>query len=220
MRPGSAASNASDPYDVLAVRQNARADEIAASYRELAKRFHPDVAGEEGAARMAEINSAYDLVRSELWQAEQRRRHAGPDAAEVDVWGDPVDRPAPRRRPAGEWLGAHQRRALGPELLGALHRDERIDLITPTAVWASPEALLAVTDRRLLWLLDDAVTGRVRSLDFAAITAVETRLAWPRRRTATVRVARRNGRRPIGFGELRPETAERLASLLREKLPG
>ncbi len=93
-------------------------------------------------------------------------------------------------------------------------------MITPTSVWASPQALLAVTDRRLLWLLDDAVTGRVRSLDFGAVTAIEERLRWPRRRWATVRVSRRNGRRPLGFGELRPETAHRLASLLRAKVPG
>src|SRR5690349_5208941 len=155
---------------------------------------------------MAEINSAYDLVRSELWQAAQRRAHAGP---ETDVWGDPVVQRTPRRRPAGEWLDEHERRALGPELLGALHRGETIRMITPVSVWASPEALLAVTDRRLLWLLDDAVTGRVRSLDFAAVTGIETRLAWPRRRTASVRVARRNGKRPISFGELAPETAHR-----------
>jgi hypothetical protein len=170
---------------------------------------------------MAEINSAYDLLRSELWQAEHRRRRREAAGPAVDVWGDPV-RPegARRRRPAGEWLDAHTRRALGPELLGALQRDEQVELITPTSVWASPQALLTVTDRRLLWLLDDAVTGRVRSLDFAAVTGVETRLSWPRRRSATVRVGRRNGRRPIGFGELRPETARTLASLLRAKVPG
>lgn len=104
-------------------------------------------------------------------------------------------------------------------MLGALRRDEAVLLVTPVSVWASPSALLAVTDRRLLWLLDDAVTGRVRSLDLVAITAVETRLAWPRRRSAALRVSRRNGRRPIVFSELRPETAEAIADLLREKVP-
>jgi hypothetical protein len=89
-----------------------------------------------------------------------------------------------------------------------------VRLVTPVSVWASPQALLAVTDRRLLWLLDDAVTGRVRALDLVAITDVQTRLSWPRRRTASVRVARRNGRRPITFGDLRPETARRLSELI------
>jgi hypothetical protein len=105
------------------------------------------------------------------------------------------------------------RRALGLELLTVLQRGEDVRLVTPVAVWASPQALLAVTDRRLLWLLDDAVTNRVRSLDLPAITGVEVRLAWPRRRTAVVRVSRRNGRRPISFGDLRPETAETVARL-------
>ena len=208
-----------DPFAVFELRDDASPDEVAARYRELAKRWHPDRAGTDGQAKMAEINSAYDLLRSELWQAEQRRRRSAAPA--VDSWGDPVrNEQAPRRRrPAGEWLDAHTRRALGPELLGALHRDEAIRLITPTSVWASPQALLAVTDRRLLWLLDDAVTNRVRSLEFGAITGVETKLAWPRKRTAVVRVRRRNGRRAISFGELPPHIAARLASLLREKVP-
>ena len=59
------------------------------------------------------------------------------------------------------------------------------------------------------------MTGRVRTLDFAAITGVETRLSWPRRRTASLRVSRRDGRRPISFGELRPETARAISSLVR-----
>jgi hypothetical protein len=88
-------------------------------------------------------------------------------------------------------------------------------VVTPVSVWASPQALLVVTDRRLLWLLDDAVTGRVRSLDFSAVTAVATRLSWPLRRTATLRVSRRNGRRPLGFGDLRPETARAVSALVR-----
>jgi hypothetical protein len=190
-----------DPHAVLGVAPGASADEITSSYRELAKRWHPDRAsGAEAPARMVEINAAYELLRSEAWQS----RHTA--------------RPAPspvRRAVAGEWLDASTRRALGPELLGALRPGEVVRLVTPVSVWASPQALLAVTDARLLWLLDDAVTGRVRTLDFAAVTGVETRLSWPRRRTATVRVSRRNGRRPIGFGELRPETARTISSLVR-----
>jgi hypothetical protein len=153
---------------------------------------------------MVEINAAYDLLRSGEWQGGRSPRGRSPA---------PGSRP-----PAGAWLDEATRRALGPELLAALRRDEGVSIVTPVSVWASPSALLAVTDRRLLWLLDDAVTGRVRSLDHAAVTAVETRLAWPRRRTATLRVARRNGRRPIAFSGLRPETAHAIARLLRAKV--
>ncbi|HEV2815565.1 MAG TPA: hypothetical protein VGW10_20075, partial [Solirubrobacteraceae bacterium] len=113
------------------------------------------------------------------------------------------------------WLPEPMRRALGPELVAALHPREDVALVTPASAWASPQALLAVTDRRLLWLLDDAVTGRVRSIDFGAIADVTTRLAWPRRRHAVLRLERRNGRRPLTFTELRPETAEAIAERIR-----
>jgi hypothetical protein len=59
------------------------------------------------------------------------------------------------------------------------------------------------------------VTGRVRSLPYAAVTGVETRLAWPRRRTAAVRVYRRTGR-ALTFSDLRPQTAEAIARRLRQ----
>jgi hypothetical protein len=194
-----------DPHAVLGVDRAASAGELTAAYRELAKRWHPDLHGEgrtgEPERRMAEINAAYDLLRSEAWQAEHRRARATPAA--------PV-----ARRVAGAWLDEATRRALGPELLGALHEGERVRLVTPASAWASPQALLAVTDRRLLWLLDDAVTGRVRSLELTAITGVQARLSWPRRRRAVLRVSRRNGRRPISFGDLRPQTAQAIAQLV------
>jgi hypothetical protein len=192
---------ATDPHAVLGVEPGASPGELVASYRRLARRWHPDRnASHEAVLRMVEINAAYELLRSEAWQG--RARGAAPPTA-------CVARPA-----AGEWLGESLRRALGPELLAALRRGEDVRLVTPTSVWSSPEALLAVTDRRLLWLLDDAVTARVRFLSFDAVTRVETRLSWPRRRTASLRVTRRNGRRPLSFGDLRPETARSIAAAL------
>src|SRR3954454_15337190 len=57
-----------DPFAVLGVAPGASGEEVAAAYRRLAKRWHPDRAGgQEAARRMAEINAAYDLVRSERW---------------------------------------------------------------------------------------------------------------------------------------------------------
>ena len=65
---------------------------------------------------------------------------------------------------------------------------------------------LARVDRRLLWLLDDVVTGRVRSLRFDAIESIETRARW-RRMVLDIRA--RNGRRQ-SFAGLRPETAAQI----------
>jgi hypothetical protein len=196
-----------NPHGILGVRRDAGPDEVAASYRALAKRWHPDRGGgAEAERRMAEINAAYDLLRSGTWQ----------DAAQAAA-AQPAPARRPPRAPAGAWLEEPVRRALGPELLSVLQRDEEVSLVTPTSVWASPQALLAVTDRRLLWLLDDAVSNRVRSLAFEAVTDTATKLAWPRRRRATLRVGRRNGRRPIVFGDLRPETAEAILRHVRTR---
>ncbi len=62
-----------DPYAVLGVRPGSPEREIAAAYREQAKRWHPDRArSEEAQRRMAEVNAAYDLVRAaaqhEAWR--------------------------------------------------------------------------------------------------------------------------------------------------------
>jgi hypothetical protein len=192
-----------DPFAVLGVTPDASGEEVAAAYRRLAKRWHPDRAdGADAARRMAEINAAYDLVRSERWL--ERSGRVAP----------PADRPqAPARTPrarAGAWLAEPLRRALGRELLAALEDGEDVAIVTPTSTWASPQALLAVTDRRLLWLLDDAPTHRVRSLRFRDVADVEQRLGRPLRRSAVLRVRTTGGRR-LSFAELRPATAAAIA---------
>jgi hypothetical protein len=83
-------------------------------------------------------------------------------------------------------------------------------MVTPTSTWASPQALLAVTDRRLLWLLDDAPTHRVRSLRYRDVADVQQRLGRPLRRSAVLRVRTTGGRR-LSFAELRPATAAAIA---------
>ncbi|HEX7301170.1 MAG TPA: J domain-containing protein [Solirubrobacteraceae bacterium] len=189
-----------DPFSVLGVTPDASADEVAAAYRRLAKRWHPDRSGaQRDAARMAEINAAYDLLRSERWL--ERRGRAEPFAPAP---------PAGRRARAGTWLAAPLRRALGRELLVALADAEHVAMVTPTSTWASPQALLAVTDRRLLWLLDDAPTHRVRALRFRDVAAVEARVNRPLRRSAVLRVRTTEGRR-LSFADLRPATAAAIA---------
>lgn len=55
-----------NPYDVLGVQPNATDDEIAKTYKRLAKKYHPDLnPGNEAAARrMGEINQAYDQIKT------------------------------------------------------------------------------------------------------------------------------------------------------------
>jgi hypothetical protein len=185
-----------DPYAVLGVRPGTPEREIAAAYREQAKRWHPDRAGADGEARMAEINHAYEVLRA---TAQHQPRMPGA---------------SPPRSAGGGWLADAIRRALGPELLAALNPGESVRLVTPASTWASPRAIVALTDRRLLWLLDDAPTNRVRSLRFRDVARAERRLTWPRRRRAELRVHTTGGRRHA-FADLRPAVADAIARGVR-----
>ena len=53
-----------DPYKVLGVSPSASEEEIKKAYRDLSKKYHPDLnPGDESAARkMSEINAAYDQI--------------------------------------------------------------------------------------------------------------------------------------------------------------
>jgi hypothetical protein len=197
-----------DPYAVLGLAADASVDDAARAYKQLAKQWHPDRAGEAGAARMIQLNVAYELVRSA-----QRPSVLGPRASVRAAAADGA------RRGPGHWLPEAMRRALGRELLDALEADEPVELVTPTATWASPSTLLAVTDRRLLWLLDDAVGNRVRSLRFRDTEHAEQDLVWPRRTRARLRVQPRFGAKRWTFSDLRPATAAAIAGHVRAGLP-
>jgi hypothetical protein len=150
---------------------------------------------------MAEINAAYDLLRG------TERHTPAPGPA-----------PAPAAEPRGDWLAGPLRRALGPELVDALGAEETVRLVCPAATWASPRAILAVTERRLLWLLDDAPVSRVRTLAFRDVAAVSHQLRRPRRRVATLTVHTLGGARH-SFSELRPQTAATIERHVREGAP-
>ncbi len=185
-----------DPFSVLGVTPGASADEVAAAYRDLAKAWHPDRRGEAGEERMAEINVAYELLRAGEAQALRSRPAAAP------------------ARSKGAGLTPAVRRALGPELLEALAAGEIVRLVTPASTWASPRTILALTDRRLLWLLDDAPVARVRAAPLRDVAEVALRARRPRRKVATLQLKMTSGRRHT-FADLRPHTAATIETHVR-----
>ena len=224
-----------DPLAVLGVPEDASSDQVAAAYRALAKRWHPDRSGggQEALRRMAEINAAYDLVRQAgTTRGPGTRVRTWDDGdADGDLWGDEARGTAEAmsraeqarrrqrtRRRAGWWLPDSVRRALGAELTRALRDEELVLHVRITATWHSPQAILALTDRRLLWLADDAVTDRVHALKYADVTGVQARLRRPFKRTAILRVTNLLGRR-FDFAELAPDVAEELAAEVRARAP-
>jgi hypothetical protein len=185
-----------DPHSVLGLHPDASAEEAAAAYRDLAKRHHPDRSGD--VERMREINAAYALLRDEV---KQYGRLKPAPAREAAAPGAP-----------GAWLAPALRLALGPELLRALLPGEPVLLVTDAATWDAHDVRLVVTDGRLLWLRDDAITDRIRALRLADVAGAEPRPAR-RGRRGELRVEVREGRR-IVFGELRAELLPTLVRLL------
>ena len=76
----------SDPYKVLGLSPGASDEEVKAAYRKLAKKYHPDLnpGNERAAARMNEINAAYDQIKNPQPQAES---YGYVGAGYGDAWG-------------------------------------------------------------------------------------------------------------------------------------
>ncbi|MBO7681617.1 MAG: J domain-containing protein, partial [Clostridia bacterium] len=65
-----------DPYEVLGVPRGASEEEVTKAYRALAKKYHPDLnpGDATAAARMSEINEAYDRIQ----KGDTRPTYTGP----------------------------------------------------------------------------------------------------------------------------------------------
>lgn len=53
-----------DYYDVLGVAPDADADQIKRAYRQLARRYHPDISGDDRAMTFREVARAYEVLRN------------------------------------------------------------------------------------------------------------------------------------------------------------
>ena len=97
---------AKDPYSVLGVSRTADADEIQRAYRKLARKHHPDINHDPGAAdRFKEIGEAYSTLSDPETKARYDRfgadfrQYAGSGAGPAGGaprWGSGSARPGPR----------------------------------------------------------------------------------------------------------------------------
>ncbi len=79
-------ANKRDYYEILGIDRSANADEIRRAFRQLAKKYHPDVSKEpEAEAKFKEINEAYAVLSdAERRAAYDRYGHAGLEGMRID----------------------------------------------------------------------------------------------------------------------------------------
>ncbi|GAC1307404.1 MAG: hypothetical protein NVSMB27_45450 [Ktedonobacteraceae bacterium] len=80
-------------YAILGVPIDADSETLKRAYRQLARRYHPDLAGEEGAVQMKRINRAYDV----LSDAEKRLNYDTIIGGVIDFRKGGLTRPKPHK---------------------------------------------------------------------------------------------------------------------------
>ena len=99
-----------DPYRVLGVAPGSPQREIRDAYRSRARMAHPDLAGDESAASMRDLNAAWEILKDPVRRAEfdrsQGREGTGEGAGPGGAAGGTGSEERSDRRDGEPWRGA------------------------------------------------------------------------------------------------------------------
>src|SRR5579863_10042769 len=159
-------------YAILGVPFDADQDTIKRAYRQLARQFHPDLAGAEGAVQMKRINRAYDV----LSDPRQRLNYDTISGGVIDFRKGGLSRPRPVERrydplADNEFSGLSVFSTRGPLHAGAMLRGGAGVISALASVQTDSSLLVAagsLDGKGLLWPVESE-KARVR---FAADPAL------------------------------------------------
>lgn len=90
-------------YDVLGVAPDAAASTIRQAYRRAARANHPDMHGEQSAARMAEINHAWNVLGDAARRRDYDLQFARPDVVSTTAAAEQPEFVEPRYNPLARY---------------------------------------------------------------------------------------------------------------------
>ncbi len=150
-------------YAILGVPIDAENDTLKRAYRQLARRYHPDLAGPGGAIQMKRINRAYDV----LSDAEKRRNYDAIIGGVIDFRGGLRARPRPRSRVAdagdnGEFSGLNIFSTKGPFRAGTVIHSQLGVISSLTGMRTAYGLLIAagsLDGKGMLWPITNGQPG-------------------------------------------------------------
>ena len=147
-----------DYYGILQVSPNAEQEVIEAAYRQLARKYHPDVySGPDAAQRMRELNEAYEVLGDPRKRAEYRaalgRAWARPHTGRAQSYRPPPQRRSapstPSTSPRGPARQGSAKTAEAPRGRPARPRSRRIALgvagVVVAGAWVALGVLVAMS---------------------------------------------------------------------------